>query len=404
MATALQFEIISLLERVGQRIGLSKSGIDFARYVLRHTQAIDWQAGNQAIVYKSVFEMARDNGISERQIYNLEQQLCETLGIGIRATANRRRYGHRDSESGRIVFGYGLDLTPLKTLLPSLRQHRAEMDAEASRWKTLKRQVAECKRTVRALLEQAEKAGLSLAAVQDSLSGLTKRILPTAPLTWLHTLLTSLQSAQRCLEAALLEWKNRAQAVDSSDPSAKNFRPDNYPTDLQTDDLSSVCSEPVDNTPDQGGQAESAKFGTFPATASPSLTAPLAVAADIKTHARFPSGAERVSLAAVWRASSSRFRAETGCDSSEQLTVATVVATANRLARRRGITGLQWSEACQVIGDYAAALCMVVIERLSQTGRVKAPTAYFAAMIRRSLSGGLRIEQSIFGLIWEGAR
>jgi len=247
MATGLQFELIYLLERVGPRLGLSKSGIDFARYVLRHTQAIDWQPGNHVIVYKSVFEMARDNGISERQVYNLEQQLCEVLGVEIRATANRRRYGHRDSD-GRITFAYGLDLSPLKELVPELHRQRAALDAEASQWKKLKRQVAECKRITRALADTAEHAGLSLADLQERLRLLKKRILPTAPLTWLQSLLTGLRDVQARLEAALLDWKNSAQSVEISDPSAQNFRPNKYPTDLPTDDLSSVCSVAVEHS------------------------------------------------------------------------------------------------------------------------------------------------------------
>jgi len=42
----------------------------------------------------------------------------------------------------------------------------------------------------------------------------------------------------------------------------------------------------------------------------------------------------------------------------------------------------------------------VVTDHLKHQHKVSAARAYFQAMIRRSLAGRLRIDHSIFGLLW----
>jgi hypothetical protein len=103
---------------------------------------------------------------------------------------------------------------------------------------------------------------------------------------------------------------------------------------------------------------------------------------------------------AAWNAASDRFRSLMG----EPGEPGHLVSAARDSLRRLGINGFQWDEACQILGDYGAALCVLVTERKHRLGQVQAGRLYFQAMARRALHGRLAIHRSIFGLIWEDSR
>ncbi len=390
----IQFELIRLLERAGNAFGLSASAINFARYCLCHTQDVDWQPGNSAIIYKSVGVIAKEINLSERQVYNLERTLCEKLGLTIRATANSRRYGQRESTDekyGKIIFAYGLDLTPLKEKIQSLREALVRIEAERAEWSKIKRQIGQQKRTIRTLLSVLEDIGEPDAAnmFRAQSQELAKRIPASTELAVLKARLALAWQIKGQLEQAIIA----AHAVNISDRSAKNFRHKEYPTDNLTDINLSVSKGSAESAalPES---AEPDKFDRFATTSNASLSAPEAVKADISV--RFSSGAEHVSVRAAWKAASDRFRSLMGEDANE----AALISAAKDSLRRLGISGFQWEEACGIIGDYAAALCVLLIERKQRKGQIQASAAYFQGMVRRSLLGRLALEKSIFRLIW----
>ncbi len=371
----IQFEIIRLLERANSHLGLSKGAVNFLSYALRHTKEVDWEPGNAAIFYKSVSVIASDLNLSERQVYNLEKSVCEFFGLTIRATANKRRFGKRESTAenrGKIIFAYGLDLSPLKEKIQSLRESVRRIEERRAEWAKFKRLLAEEKRAARALGEMLVKLDTDSAA---------EFYAPPAELSLRVTVRTSTEElrhrvdvAQRYrkeLESAVLA----AHSVKTSDRSAKNFRHKEYPTKDLADAYASVCTDADD--------------------ANEAFSAPAPAKADISV--RFSSGAEQVSLRAAWNAASDRFRSLMG-DASDQNQL--ITAAENSL-RRLGITRFQWDEACQILGNYGAALCVLVTERRQGLRQVHASCAYFQAMVRRSLRGKLAVQRSIFGLIWK---
>ncbi len=390
----IQFELIRLLERAGNALGLSASAINFARYCLCHTQDVDWQPGNSAIIYKSVGVMANDLNLSERQIYNLERILCEKFGLVIRATANKRRYGRREStdgKHGKIIFAYGLDLTPLKEKIQFLRDTLKRVEGERAEWSKIKRKIGQQKRTIRTLLSVLEDIGGTDAArmIRAQSQELNKRITASTELAVLQARLALAAQIRGQLEQAIIA----AHAVNISDRSAKNFRHKEYLTDNLTDINLSVSKDSAESAalPES---AEPDKYDRFATTSNAPLSAPEAVKADISV--RFSSGAEHVSVRAAWKAASDRFRSLMG----EAANDAALISAAKDSLRRLGISGFQWEEACGVIGDYAAALCVLIIERKARLHQIQASSAYFQGMVRRSLLGRLALEKSIFRLIW----
>jgi replication initiation protein RepC len=333
---------------------------------------VDWEPGNSAIIYKSVGVMARELDLSERQIYNLEACLCRVFGLTIRRRADKRRFGRRESDAenrGKILFAYGLDLSPLKEKIQFLRATLKRVEAERAEWNRLKRHLSEEKRAIRELRKVLTDAGdFDKAGIDEAdLSILGRRLFAQTSLAELKERLAVAMRLRSQLERAIIA----AHAVDISDRSAKNFRPKEYPTEYPTEVITSVCNSARDP-----------------------LSAPEEVKADISV--RFSSGAEHVSVRAAWNAASDRFRSLMGgCEEPGHL-----VSAAKDSLRRLGISGFQWDEACQILGDYGAALCVLVTERRHRLGQIQAGRSYFQALARRALRGRLAIHKSIFGLIW----
>jgi replication initiation protein RepC len=83
---------------------------------MAYTRDIDWEEGSRPIVYQSLTRTALDLGISERQVQTLEKLLFERGAITWNDSGNLRRYGVRDEKTGKILYAYGVDLTPLAYL------------------------------------------------------------------------------------------------------------------------------------------------------------------------------------------------------------------------------------------------------------------------------------------------
>jgi hypothetical protein len=321
--------------------------------------------------------MALELDFSERQIYNLETCLCRVFDLSIRRRADKRRFGKRESDAknrGKIIWAYGLDLSPLKEKIQFLRDTLKRVEAERTEWVQTKRLLSEEKRAIRELMQVLSKTGSTEKAGidEDEFAVLRRRVFAQTSLAELKGRLVVALRLRSQLEQGIIA----AHAVDISDRSAKNFRPKEYPTESPTEVFTSVCNSAHD----------------------PLLSAPEAVKADISV--RFLSGAEHVSIQAAWNAASDRFRLLMGeCGEPSHL-----VSAAKDSLRRLGINGFQWDEACQILGDYGAALCVLVTERRYRLGQVQASRPYFQALARRALRGRLAIHKSIFGLIWEDSR
>ena len=83
-----------------------------------------------------------------------------------------------------------------------------------------------------------------------------------------------------------------------------------------------------------------------------------------------------------------------------------VITAAKGLLPELRIGGATWRYACELIGPYAAALCVLVADRaVLRAGAIVYPAAYVRAMAKRALTGELALDRSLFGLAFrEGGR
>ena len=109
-------DLLNLVKRAGKLIGFSPQMINLLDHYMAYTREIDWEQGSRPIVYKTIFRIAGDIGLSERQVQRLEKQLFEVGAITWNDSGNHKRQGYRDTKTGKLLFAFGVDLTPLAFL------------------------------------------------------------------------------------------------------------------------------------------------------------------------------------------------------------------------------------------------------------------------------------------------
>jgi len=402
--SSIRSELLDLLPVTGHRFGVKRSALDHLMWLIRHTRVMDWEPGNRAVVYKSVSDTAAERQVTARQIYNYEQAIAEAFGLRVELAYNRRRYGQRDQETGRVVIAFGIELTELRRALPVLRQAKAEIDAVNERRRTLKRNLAVVRGRVRKLADAVFSHGdaARIDTAREIAEAVKGRVDDCTSIRELEKRIVAADRAVKDLEALLLQGKTCGSDVKISDTSEINFRPIDPTLDLQTD-YKSGCSPNGDIT--AGKPTRAVRVETRPGGLSGNSAArtPREPDQDFAGLAYVPpeeTGARRISARMAVKVASPRFLAHFSLE-PRQPTPEDVVDAAKELLPDLGISRAAWRYACQIVGPYPAALCVLVTDRATTERSISRPGGYFRSMAKRALSGELALDRSIFGFLIE---
>ncbi len=397
-----KYELIDLLRAAGHHLGLTPTLVNHLCYLISHTQVQDWHDENRAIVYKSVTLMALDQGVSERQIYNREQSLAEILGLFIVGAGNHRRYGLRD-KSGNLLRAFGIDLTPLHGVIPMLRQIVSNRAAEKAEWSSLKNRLEVMRRQIRGLTRSILESGQSevLSDLCSEIKQLSGRVTARTMIVELRNRLKIAQQIKLQLEEWLLSI-TCGQSVEISDQSEILFRHKDTLRHSDSDSDESGCralwiETSTDLSPVSVDKSKALQRGE---TEKSSDTA-LVFSVDgylCRRVGAVPDSDKGLSLERVL-ASASREFVDALPYGTAPLTEDDVIAQAVDLLPDLGITPSAWAEACQIIGAWPAAVCVVLADQRARAGTIRNPGGYIRAMARRALSGELRLSASV----WRGA-
>jgi hypothetical protein len=118
-------------------------------------------------------------------------------------------------------------------------------------------------------------------------------------------------------------------------------------------------------------------------------------------------GLEHLTWKQIMMAASDRFMDRLVCHTAgmqRPFVAGDCVRAAYDLTRSLGISHTIWAEACAVLGDKAAAVCVILIDHAMHRpdNTVRKPGAYFRAMIRKSQAGELHLHKSVFGILGRG--
>ncbi len=312
-------------------------------------------------------------GVSQRQIQKLEAGLFALGAIGFQDSPNHKRYGVRDPNTGRLKFGYGVDLSPLALFREDLEAQLAAKQQAQQAWLAAKRSIGETRRQIRGLLaegwQREEGASPLLARFAAEYASIAGPLRTHHSLAQLQGSLEQHQQLQRDLLAALEVEMAAPSSLTTEEGDRKQKTCGGSSTDEQmfahsqfTNPLpESDCSHEV-----TGGQ----ESGMAPqALTSPTESAGLIhITLDMALSAASSEFATLLPIAPDWN---------------------NLVAAASRRGQELGVTPKLWGEACRVLGWTGAALCVLVTDRKRShpTNPVQRPAAYFRGLVRAG-SGG----------------
>ena len=410
-----RYDLLLLVKRMGKKAGFTPRMISLLDYYMAFTRDCDWEQGSSPIIYQSLSKTALDMGVTERQIQRLEQSLFEAGALTWHDSGNHKRYGKRD-ETGRIVFAYGVDLTPLAYLKASLEEKWEEKKMIDAAWMETKRQISYYRGQIRALMCEMELLSLDgqgdytaeLLSIQKSYESIAIQIRTHLSLERVRTLLVEhkelYNEALNVLSDEIVdktpiteeETKEKSSSSDKKDihynstikkQSNKLDTPSHSDAGMTSPNASKkASSEPLELQRVTDYQAETCSNDEGSFTDEEVLI--------------LQTGLQHITLKQALNAASDRFRDHMPME-ARPMNWQDFVEAAYRLKGELFISQKSWAQACAILGRNGAAICLLLTDQAQQRAHkpVDKPGAYFNAMINRAKNGELHLHNSIFGIL-----
>ena len=386
--TTNRYQLLLLVKKVGKLAGFTPRMISLLDYYLAYTRDVDWEEGGRPIVYQSLSKTALDLGVSERQIQKLEATLFEVGAIRFNDSGNHRRYGQRDNETGRILWAFGVELTPLAFLRPELESKLHEKELYDQAWLETKRKISWHRRQIRAAIqivteesEPSRELAELLQVWNSEYEAIAVQIRTHIKLPELRLLLDRHKKLHSTITEQLgvgVPENNNAPVRASLPKRTTNYSPTSEPKFAHyksTTQLKNKSCSPEDNC-----FQESVVEPPAPKQPTSSL------------------GIEHITLKMALSVAGQRVKDRLPL---QEPNWNDLIEAAYSARTKLGISQSSWGRACQTMGRAAAAVCLMVTERatMRSENRVRQPAAYFAGMIKKAEQGELRLYRSVFGLL-----
>ena len=394
------FDLLKLVKRAGKAAGFTPKMIQLLDHYMMFTRENDWQKGSQPIVYQSLYKTAMDLGVSDRQIQKLEKQLFEVGALTWNDSGNCKRYGQRCPQSGRILYAFGVDLTPLAYLREELENIVHEQELYRSAWMETKRQVSWHRGQIKALLaEMTEREIAGRGGFEERYEQIAVPYRASMSLEALRAMLaehkslyeTILQVFSACDKKQKTEKSSSTHdslGVHKQNTNQKSFNK------LNTSRDSSHCLREGRNENPSGKSVKPDDLESSEASKRREGDA------DETNNLLVKAGLQHITAKQVLNASSERFRAYLPLV-KRPMNFEDVVAAAYALRTDLHISQKSWVDACEVLTRYGASIVLMLVDQATQRDEspVRSPAAYFNGMIARARAGDLRLHKSVFGLL-----
>ena len=386
-----RYDLLLLVKRVGKLGGFTPRMIQLLDYYMAFTRDCDWEEGGSgAIVYQSLTRTALDLGVSERQIQRLEKALFDIGAMTWNDSGNHRRYGSRCKVTGRILFGFGVDLTPLASLKNHLQEKLEEKKLYEAAWMETKRQISWYRAQIRGLLVEFWEEGASAIAHYEKIAF---PIRTQESLNNLRTLLAAHKSLHSQLlkeiETEEIPRLNVNQSSNESSTGERNVAHKQNTNKPPSNKLDTDC-RPVANCI-QERELQHSEPRTDRASVDPLGNILIA------------AGLDKVTLKQVLNAGSERFRSRIPIP-NRPMNANDLVEAAFLLKSELHISQKSWAEACQTVDRLGATVCLMLTDQATQRliDPVRKPAAYFRALIRRAESRELNLHASVMTILKRG--
>lgn len=389
-----RYDLLNLVKQAGLELGFTSKMILLLEYYTHFTKEQDWQYGSRPIVFQSVAATAMDLGVGERQIQKLEKALFDVGALTWNDTGNYKRYGYRDRETGELIEAYGVDLSPLAALQDDLEQALEQKKLYKRAWMEQKRKISWYRAQIRSMF--AELSELETLP-DDALEALKEYETISKPIRVympLETLLDLRRQHEDLFEtvSSLTDVLIDDEMTPNSSPSAANPHAHIYSTTYIKSDKSDTGSHSDIALRESVPQGAEHQAGSVDAE---SLEPPEAVEPE--------NDFSNITWKQVLGACSERFREHIPID-GRPLTSNDLLDAAYALLSELGVNKAAWFDACQVMGRYGAAICIMIIDQKEQdpVNPVRNPGGYLREMTARAKRGELNLHGSVFGLLKRG--
>jgi replication initiation protein RepC len=395
------FDLLTLVKRAGKGAGFSSKMVELLEHYMVFTREIDWQKGSQPIVYKSQYNTAIDLGISERHVQRLEKQLFDVGALTWNDSGNCKRYGQRDPKSGKILYAFGVDLTPLPYLKDALENIVHEQQLKKAAWMETKRQISWHRAQIKAILaEMVEISAPGQGALLNSYERIATRFTTSMSLETLRSMLSQHQELyNEALSAMETTYSTRKQNKESckTDSIVGHKQDTNYnqSNKLDTNSSSSCNGFQESSSRSSALESETIEHGDREVGLEEKNQAP-----EEPKHPAIASGLTQLTEKQLLNAASERFRAHIPMKSGP-MSMDDIVDAAYAMRSDLFISQKSWGRACSHLTRYGAAVCVLLLDQATsrEENRVMKPAAYFNAMINRAISGDLHLQKSVMGLL-----
>ncbi len=409
-----RYDLLLLVKRIGKQAGFTPRMISLLDYYMAFTRDCDWEEGSSPIVYQSLSKTALDMGVSERQVQRLEQSLFKVGALTWHDSGNHRRYGKRD-ESGRIMYAYGVDLTPLAYLKPKLEEKLQEKKLIDAAWMETKRQISYYRGQIKAVMCEMELLTLDgqgdymplIAELQAKYEPISLQIRTHLPLEKIRGLLASHKELY-AQAVDVLEGDNSSEVDNSSIKQEETIKmsPKNDSDDAYYNSTIKKQSDKSDTSRDKPISFQ--ESSNEPLERQRQTTVQDETTKIIEEEGYFSeeerlilsTGLQHITLKQALNAASERFRNHMPME-HRPMNWNDFVEAAYRLKGDLFISQVSWANACAILGRNGAAICLLLTDQAQQREikPVQKPGAYFNAMINRAKDGELHLHNSIFGIL-----
>jgi hypothetical protein len=394
--TVKRYDLLLLVKRVGKGAGFTPRMIELLDYYMAFTRDTDWEKGSRPIVYQSLSKTSLDLGVSERQIQKLEKQLFEAGALTWKDSGNHRRYGQRDPQSGKIIYAYGVDLTPLAFLRPVLEEYYHEKQLYDQAWLQTKRDISALRRQIKACMAALMEQGHKIQDYEVRYNGMNGQIRTHIDLEMLRELYDKHRELFDTLQKAAEQAQKSRERVDNESKETKNSSPKSEERLIHY--KVTTQKQPINQNTDVLDSSESENCTSLPKGV-------VAICEDKslppeREEGRVASGSEHVSLKQALSLTSEPLRSYIPV-TGKALSWADLIEAAYRRRKNLGISQKSWSYACNLVGRTGAALCVILTEKGRERKKdpVKYPAAYFNGMLEKAKHNELHIHASVFGLL-----
>ncbi len=364
-------QVLAAFKRAAPQLGIAPRLRDAVDVLMSYSQPQDWAADSRPIVWPSNLALQDQLGLCRRQVqYLLRDLVAEGLIVPVDSPTGRR-WGHRHPSTGKIVEAYGFDLSPLAVrfdeFLAAAERGREERAIRAG----LRRRLTIARKAIRQIGDSALEHDLA----DRDWEAWTREALRMAREAGEEMPIDTTRAVVVALEGVRKEGETALRAAFLSEETAPSDAPNCTP-------ITTTNQPPADKSatrkPDSGEGCSPGGGALPPEDRS------ISESAELEAHKITPRFVLRVSPTLQPYVISQR------------PTWTHIVEAADWVRAELGISRPAWTEACSVMGRYAAAAAVAVIA--AKSAEIRSAGGYLRAMTDRARSGDLHLSKSFYGL------